>query len=106
METISETRPVVTCPYRETGWTMGYFKNYQLFCRENDLNPDARSSYKAFDRSSVIEAIEVGDNRDLTWSDIEALTGGRIGTFSLACPYCGPDKPWSTRFRVERRSFA
>jgi hypothetical protein len=85
---------------------MGYWKSFQLFCQINDLNPDARSSHEAFHRGSVIEAIEISDNRDLTWSDIEALTGGRIGTFSLACPYCGPDKPWSTRLRVERRSFA
>jgi hypothetical protein len=46
--------------------------------------------------------LEIGT--DLTWDHVDYLTERQIGVFTLPCPYCGHDKPWSQRFRLERHS--
>jgi hypothetical protein len=52
------------------------------------------------------ERLSLAPGQELTWNDIHKLTGGRIGTFSLACPFCAPGKFSSTRFQVERPSLS
>jgi Toprim domain-containing protein len=42
----------------------------------------------------------------LTWTDIERLTYGCLGTFQVACPYCGPYKFSSSRFKIDRPSLS
>jgi hypothetical protein len=81
---------------------MSYLKDFMIFRADNPQLSD--SAARAEFDGTRIEAIT--NDRDLTWAEIETLTGGRIGTFSVACPYCGADKPWSTRMRVERRTYA
>jgi hypothetical protein len=81
---------------------MSYLKDWMIFRANNPQLSD--SAARAEFDGTLIDAIS--DDRELTWAEIETLTGGRIGTFSVACPYCGPDKPWSTRMRVERRSYS
>ncbi len=84
---------------------MGAWKEYGMFCRDHDLNPRLPSSQRSWLYGEAPRAISIDDDRDLTWDEIEELTGGTVGTFNVPCPYCGPDKPDSTRFQVKRLSF-
>lgn len=52
------------------------------------------------------ERLTLAPGQELTWNDIHKLTGGRIGTFALACPFCAPGKFSSSRFQVERPSLS
>jgi hypothetical protein len=96
---------------------MGYWKGLSLFCqiynegkrRESDcLNPHKRIAqdlYSAHLRGlswSLPKAPEIGDDRDLTWDEVDQLTGGMPGTYHTPCPYCAPEKGLSTRFKIER----
>jgi hypothetical protein len=33
----------------------------------------------------------------LTWDDVQAIAGGRLGGFQSSCPICGPDRPTNQR---------
>jgi hypothetical protein len=96
---------------------MGYWKNLQVFCRaynegkrrESDcLDPYSRLAqdlYSAHQRGlpwKVPKAPEIEDDRDLTWEEIDRLTGGMPGVHHTPCPYCAPEKELSTRFKIER----
>jgi Toprim domain-containing protein len=52
------------------------------------------------------QSLSVVDDHGLSFSDIEQLTSGRLGTFSLPCPYCAPNKRYSSRFQVKRASYS
>ena len=80
---------------------MGAMKDFDLFCRNHDLDPNKSSSMRNWMYGEVQASIRVDDGRDLTWEDIEELTGGQIGKFSCACPYCGLEKTYSSRFQVD-----
>jgi hypothetical protein len=50
----------------------------------------------------VPQAPEIEDDRDLTWEEVDQLTGSMPGTHHTPCPYCAPEKELSTRFKIER----
>jgi hypothetical protein len=93
---------------------MGYWKNLQVFCRQYSethrrfIDPNKRGTqdaYAAYCRGlswKLPEVPEIADDRDLTWDEVDSLTGGIAGTHHTPCPYCGPDKELSTRFKIER----
>jgi hypothetical protein len=94
---------------------MGYWKNFQLFCniynqgRMRDLlNPHSRRAHDLYAAHlkgllwEVPEVPEIADDRDLSWDEVDQLTGGIAGTHHTPCPYCGPDKELSIRFKIER----
>jgi Toprim domain len=87
---------------------MGYWKELSLFCQEHKLNPDLKSTRRAFDAEQKgllwrdRNVPEIEDDRDLTWDEVDQLTGGIPGTHYMPCPYCAPDKELSTRFKIER----
>jgi len=85
---------------------MNFWKDLDIFCKNNDLDPTLRTSIEACRRGWVSPDIDVSDGRDLTADDIDAMTGGQIGTIHVPCPYCGSHKPYSTRFKIERPSLA
>jgi hypothetical protein len=94
---------------------MGYWKNFQIFCLEYNkgrnrdyLNPHSRRAHDLYNldrrglpwRDSTVP--EIADDRDLSWEEVDGLTGGLSGTHHTPCPYCGADKELSTRFKIER----
>jgi hypothetical protein len=88
---------------------MGYWKNFQLFCQQHHLNPHKSTSLDAYeaDRHGLSfharETIEIDDEHQLTWNEIETITGGRSGICDTRCPYCGWDKEQSNQtFRIDR----
>ena len=94
---------------------MGYWKNLQIFCLEynknrtsNFLDPRSRLAHDLYnaDRKGlswqVSEVPEIVDDRDLTWDEVEQLTGGMPGPHHTPCPYCAPEKELSSRFKIER----
>jgi hypothetical protein len=87
---------------------MSMMKRFLHFCQECDLNSELNSTARAF--SQYIDAgereLDISDGRDLTFEDIDILTGGRLGVFNIPCPYCGQNKLWSTCFRIDRRTLA
>jgi hypothetical protein len=68
---------------------MGAMKEFAHYCRERDLDPSRG-------------IIKLGDDQPLTSEDLEQLTDGQVGVFTLPCPYCGPEKLNSARFRIDR----
>jgi hypothetical protein len=87
---------------------MGYWKNLQIFAQNNRLDPQERSTHDAYKADQMglswreRQSVEVNDDHALTWDEIELLTGGRPGSHTTPCPYCGTDKPDSTRFKIDR----
>src|SRR4051794_1116697 len=51
---------------------------------------------------SYADVPAIATSRPLTWAEVETLTQGRFGTITSPCPFCGPDKPYSKRFRIRR----
>jgi hypothetical protein len=74
--------------------------------RRNNPHLSERMADEAWRRGGALPRIELDDGRELTWKDIEAVTGGLLGKVTMPCPYCGPDKPWSQRFQIDRKSYA
>lgn len=83
---------------------MSYLENLLIFCLNEGLNPDSPAARRRFETGAG--EVTITDGRDLTMDDIDALTGELVGTFNVVCPYCGPEKPWSTRMKIERPSLA
>jgi hypothetical protein len=87
---------------------MNYWKDFQIFCLNNKLRPDEQSSHNAYEADCcgvsfhARKLIEIDDDHALSWREIDALTGGRSGTHNVPCPYCGWDKPHSTRLKIDR----
>jgi hypothetical protein len=88
---------------------MGYWKKFQMFCREHHLKTDEQSSHDAYDADlhglafHARESVEITDEHAVSWNEIELLTGWRSGTHDVRCPYCGWDKERSNdTFRINR----
>ena len=88
---------------------MGWFKSFDLFCRINDLDLYKDGSWDAFKRFekglpwAEHQPVQITDDRELTWSEVDALTGGASGTHNTPCPYCGGGSDgYSTRFKITR----
>lgn len=81
---------------------MNALKDLDIFCRNHDLDPNTAASRRMWLKGDATPVLTIAEGRDLTWSEIELLTGGDIGTFSLPCPYCGPEKLNSERFQLRR----
>jgi hypothetical protein len=83
---------------------MGAQKDFLIFCQNNRhlTERTARQAYNADDRPTI----DASDGHELEWNEIEALTGGALGKFSLPCPYCGPAKIYSKRFSIWRRQYS
>jgi hypothetical protein len=78
---------------------MGTLDDYMIFCQNNpQLSPSEK--YHEFYRN----VLKIDDGHDLTFEEIDILTGGRLGKFNVPCPYCGSHKPWSSTFSIERRN--
>jgi hypothetical protein len=73
---------------------MSWAADFMMFCQRYGLVPDSsnRTSLRYWRDGRVPQPIRVNDGRDLTWEDIDELTGGRIVTLSCACPYCEASK--------------
>jgi putative DNA primase/helicase len=82
----------------------GFLEELMIFRMNNAQLSDSevRTAFGSY--GAAIPAIT--DDRDLTWDDIEIVTGGRLGQFMVACPYCGANKPLSRRLKIERPSLA
>jgi hypothetical protein len=83
---------------------MGSMKDFDIFRRDN-LHLSDKAALAAWAGEGPAGALAIEGDRDLSWEDIETVTGERIGRFNVACPYCGPDKPSSTRFQIDRYSY-
>ena len=77
---------------------MNALKDLIIYCQNNDLDP--RREMERWGNPTLV----VEGSRPLTWEEVDALTVGRTGTFSVPCPYCGPEKRHSTRFCIQRQT--
>lgn len=82
---------------------MNALKDLYIFCKNHDLDPWNPASWKAMEREGA-EVVKIDRSRPLTWTEVESLTGGATGTFTVPCPFCGPDLFSSTRFQIQRPS--
>jgi hypothetical protein len=85
---------------------MGYWKDFQLFCRQHELDPHKDSSHDAYEadaRGLPFRAIKISDDRhEVSWGEIEALTNSKSGTHYTRCPNCGWDKDQSNNsFKIQ-----
>ena len=84
---------------------MGWLQNEFLIFWQNNPDLSQKAAFEIFTRGEAPN-IDASDDHDLTWNEIDALTRGDTGEFNVACPYCGPDKPNSTRFKINRYSLS
>src|SRR5271166_3126331 len=86
---------------------MGLWKNFGIFCQNNNLNWRKDSSWDAFSRCEKglpwvkRQYIDIGGDRALTWDEIDSLTCGAGGTHHTACPYCD-DGSHSAKLKLTR----
>ena len=77
---------------------MGWASEVHIYCQRWGLNPYNPTSLRYWLEGRPPPSIRIDDGRDITWEDIDELTGGRIVTLSCACPYCKA----SNTFQVKR----
>jgi hypothetical protein len=81
--------------------TMSWLRDFAIFCDNEKLDRHSHISRRAFETGAT--SITIGDGRALTMEDIDALTGGLVGQFSVCCPYCGFGKQ---NLKIERPSLS
>jgi hypothetical protein len=81
---------------------MGAMKDFALFCQHHGLDHNTPSSSRLYLLGHVPRVPRIADGRPLTWPEVEEITGGRVGKLTVACPYCGADKSYSTCFQIQR----
>lgn len=77
---------------------MNWLKDYALFCQSEGLDFESPAARRRFETGA--EEITIRDGRPLTMEDIDALTGGLVGTSHVRCPYCGV--PGKMNMKIER----
>ena len=81
---------------------MGAMKDFAMFCQRWELDPHQRSSGDHYQRGYVPVVAKIAEDRPLTWHEIDQMTGGGIGKFDMACPWCGAGQTHSARFQIKR----
>jgi hypothetical protein len=78
---------------------MSYLKDFDIY-RRNHPYLSERAAREAFDHGEL-PSIDATNGRDLTWTEVDALTCGATGKTNVSCPYCGHP----STFQINRYSF-